>query len=82
MHISPVIPQMQYYPFPTLCNKMSLLQCLQNMSSQDIVGGAPMNAALLNPSSCLIVPLSNGQSLDIHVKLARISFPESLGDGI
>jgi hypothetical protein len=48
--------------FPTLCNKMSSVKMLI-VSSQAIVGGAPMNAALLNPSSCLIVPLSNGQSL-------------------
>lgn len=30
---------------------------------QGIVGGAPMNAELLKPSSCLIVPLRRGHSL-------------------
>lgn len=34
-----------------------------------IVGGAPMKAALLNPSSGLIVPLSRGQSLERKIKM-------------
>jgi hypothetical protein len=31
-------------------------------------GGAPMNAALLKPSSCLIVPLRRGQSLWVMIE--------------
>ena len=31
-------------------------------------GGAPMNAALLKPSSCLMVPLRRGQSLWVMIE--------------
>lgn len=45
------------------------VSCYDRCSSQiflpryGIAGGAPMNAALLKPSSCLMVPLRRGQSL-------------------
>jgi hypothetical protein len=37
--------------------------CGLEFQNHGIVGGAPMKAALLNPSSCLIVPLSRGHNL-------------------